>query len=98
MPRSLVADLSGRTGDLVNTATKPKLVPAPPPLLGSTLINELEAAFARFDGRPETAAAFAAAATPARALVDAAGGGEEAERSAGLSFAADALAAGALGG
>ena len=96
MSRSLVADLSGRTGDLVNTTTKPKLVPAPPILLGHNLIDELEAAFARFDGRPETAVAFAAAATRARALTDAAGGGEEAERSAGLSFAADALAAVAL--
>jgi signal transduction histidine kinase len=96
MSRSLVADLSGRTGGLVDTTTKPKLVPAPPLQLGRNLIDELEAAFARFDGRPETSAAFAAAASRARALVVAAGGGEEAERSAGLSFAADALAAVAL--
>lgn len=57
------------------------------------LLDQLVADYARFDGHPETAAAFAAAADRAHALASAAGGGDEAERSAALSFAADAMAA-----
>jgi signal transduction histidine kinase len=57
----------------------------------SGLLDELEADFARFDGHPDTAAAFAAAGARARALAAAAGGDHEALRSAALAFAADAL-------
>ena len=55
------------------------------------LLDDLEADFARFDGHPDTAAAFAAAGRRARALAAAAGGDDEALRSAALAFAADAL-------
>jgi signal transduction histidine kinase len=55
------------------------------------LLDDLEADFARFDGHPDTAAAFAAAGRRARALATAAGGDDEALRSAALAFAADAL-------
>jgi signal transduction histidine kinase len=55
------------------------------------LLDELERDFARFDGHPDTAAAFAAAGVRARALAEAAGGGDDAFRSAALVFAADAL-------
>jgi signal transduction histidine kinase len=88
----LVADISGRTAGLVTT-TRPTLVSPLPFPLDRDLLDELETAFARFDGRPETAAAFEAAAERAHSLVEAAGGGDEAQRSAGLAFAADALAA-----
>jgi signal transduction histidine kinase len=93
MSRSLIADLSDRASDLVNTTTKPSLplnAPFPP---GREWLDELEAAFARFDGRPDTAEAFHAAAERAHALVEAAGGSDDARRSAALAFAADALAA-----
>jgi signal transduction histidine kinase len=55
------------------------------------LIDGLENDLARFDGHPDTAAAFATAARRARALAAAAGGSDEALRSAALCFAADAL-------
>ena len=55
------------------------------------LLDDLEIDFARFDGHPDTAAAFAAAGRRARALAAAAGGDDEALRSAALVFAADAL-------
>jgi len=93
MSRSLVADLSTRTSGPVNTATKPSLPPTTSSPLSRAWLDELEAAFARFDGRPDTAQAFHAAAERAHALMEAAGGGEEAQRSAALAFAADALAA-----
>jgi signal transduction histidine kinase len=92
MSGSLIADLSGRTG-LARTARGASLAPAPPISLVRDLLFDLETAFARFDGRPETAAAFHAAAERAHALAEAAGGGYDAQRSAGLAFAADALAA-----
>ena len=93
MSRSLVADLSSRTSELVNTTTRPS-VPLPPPSpLSRDRLDELEAAFGRFDGRPDTAEAFQAAAERAHAILEAAGGGEEAVRSAAFAFAADALAA-----
>jgi signal transduction histidine kinase len=91
MARSLVADPSARTTGPVTT-TRPTLVPTSSPL-GCDSLDELETAFARFDGRPDTAEAFRAAAERARALVDAAGADDEVQRSAGLAFAADALAA-----
>ena len=93
MSRSLIADLSGRASDLVNTTTRPSLPLAAQLSPDRDWLDELETAFARFDGRPDTAAAFHAAAERAHALVEAAGGGEEARRSAALAFAADALAA-----
>jgi signal transduction histidine kinase len=93
MSRSLIADLSGRTSDLINTPTKPYLPPTPTSSSGRDWLDELETAFARFDGRPDTAEAFQAAAERAHALVEAAGGGDEAIRSAAFAFAADALAA-----
>ena len=92
MSGSLIADLSGRTS-LAGTAGSSSLAATTPFPLVRDYLYELETAFARFDGRPETTAAFRAAAERAHALADAAGGGVEAQRSAGLAFAADALAA-----
>jgi signal transduction histidine kinase len=92
MSGSLIADLSGRTS-LAGTAGSSSLAATTPFPLVRDYLYELETAFARSDGRPETAAAFRAAAERAHALADAAGGGVEAQRSAGLAFAADALAA-----
>ena len=86
MARSLVADLSAQTTGLV-TAIRPSLAPTSPSP-GRDSLDELEAAFARFDGRPDTAEAFRAAAERAHALVEAAGAHPEAQRSAGLAFAA----------
>ena len=91
MARSLVADLSAQTTGLVTTI-RPSLVPAPSPV-GRDSLDELETAFARFDGQPDTAEAFRAAAERAHALVEAGGADQEAQRSASLAFAADALAA-----
>src|SRR5437763_17219356 len=93
MARSLVADLSAQTTGLVTTI-RPSLVPAPSPV-GRDSLDELETAFARFDGRPDTAEAFRAAAERARALVAAAGAAHAALPSASPAFAADALPAGA---
>jgi signal transduction histidine kinase len=62
-------------------------VPARPSL------EELVADLARFDGHPDTAEAFGAAAERARALATAGGGTREAVRSAALAYAADALTA-----
>src|SRR5207247_4754519 len=56
-----------------------------------TRIDRIEASFDHFDDHPETAAELAAASERARTLHSAAGGGPEAERSAALAFAADAL-------
>jgi signal transduction histidine kinase len=92
MARSLVADLSGRTAQAITAATArpdvPPLSAAPPPW-----IDELAAAFIRFDGHADTAPAFDAAVKRAKALAAAAEGEDEALRSAALSFAADALTA-----
>jgi signal transduction histidine kinase len=93
MSRSLMADLSGRASDLVNTTTRPSLPLTSPVPAGRDCLDELETAFARFDGRPDTAEAFHAAAERAHALVEAAGAGDEAVRSAAFAFAADALVA-----
>jgi signal transduction histidine kinase len=64
------------------------LTAAPPPW-----IDELAAAFLRFDGHADTAPAFDAAVERAKALAAAARDDEEALRSAALGFAADALTA-----
>ena len=93
MARSLVADLSGRTAEATGTATTLPRVPTPLPAPSPLTIADLEAAFSRFDGHPDTAPAFRAAAERARALVEAAEGADETLRSAALGFAADALTA-----
>jgi signal transduction histidine kinase len=93
MARSLVADLSGRTTEAVSTTNNGLLAPVPLPSSEPSWVDEVEAALARFDGHPDTAAAFAAAGDRARALAEAAGGDSEALRSAALGFAADALTA-----
>ena len=67
-------------------ALAPETAPAP------SWLGEVEVAFDPFDDHPETAAALAAASSRARTLHAAGGGGQEADRSAALTFAADALA------
>lgn len=87
----MVVDLSAHATTLASTTRiRPgqRLLDRAP---SYALLDELEAEFARFDGHPDTAAAFAAAGTRARALAAAAGGGSEALRSAALVYAADAL-------
>ena len=87
----MVVDLSAYAASLASTAQigpDQSLLDRAPP---ASLLDELEAEFARFDGHPDTAAAFAAAGVRARALAAAAGGGSEALRSAALVYAADAL-------
>ncbi len=85
------ADLTGRAaraaarGHLHALALAPEIAPAP------SWLDEVEAAFDPFDDHPETAAALAVASSRARTLHAAAGGGEDADRSAALTFAADAL-------
>ena len=93
MARSLVADLAGRTAEAIGTTTTHLREPTPLRVSTRTCVDEVEAAFTRFDGHPDTAPAFAAAGERARALAQAADGEEEALRSAGLGFAADALTA-----
>jgi signal transduction histidine kinase len=93
MARSLVADLSGQAVEAVSTTNARPLVPVPTTAATYVWIDELEAAFLRFDGHPDTAAAFCAAGERARALADAAQGDDQALRSAALGFAADALTA-----
>jgi signal transduction histidine kinase len=92
MARSLVADLSARSAEAVGTTDA---LPHVPTLAAATplWIDELERAFARFDGHPDTAAGFLAAGERARAVAEAALGDEDALRSAALGFAADALTA-----
>ncbi|MDP9307910.1 MAG: ATP-binding protein [Actinomycetota bacterium] len=87
---SLLVDLSAHAANLASTTRRSaqRLPDRAPP---AALLDELEAEFARFDGHPDTAAAFAAAGTRARALAAASGGGSEALRSAALVYAADAL-------
>jgi signal transduction histidine kinase len=93
MSRSLVVDLRGAASAGATASRRPSLAHAALYPLELDLLDELEASFARFDGRPETAAAFQAAAERARTFADAAGGGLHAQHSAALLFAADALAA-----
>jgi signal transduction histidine kinase len=64
---------------------------APDTALTPSWLGEVEAAFDSFDDHPETAAALAAASSRARTLYAAGGSGPEAERSAAIAFAADAL-------
>jgi signal transduction histidine kinase len=81
---SSIADLSGRPAD---PARLRQLATAYAP----SWLDDVEAAFDSFDDHPETAAVLALASERARTLFAAAGGGPEAERSAALNFAADAL-------
>jgi len=62
-------------------------------VLAPSPIDDVEAAFSRFDDHPDAAAALAAASVRARTLHAASGGAQDAERSAALAFSADALAA-----
>lgn len=73
------------TARLLPVALAPESADAP------SWLSDVEAVFDQFDDDAETAAALARASTRARAFRAAAGGGEEAERSAALGFAADAL-------
>jgi signal transduction histidine kinase len=75
----VVVDLSNHAASFAGKACSPRL------------LDDLEADFARFDGHPDTAVAFAAAGRRARALAAAAGGDDAALRSAALAFAADAF-------
>jgi signal transduction histidine kinase len=91
MPVSIADLAAGRRNPGPATAARGRaLVAAPEPAPERPWLDELQAAFARFNGHPDTAAAFAAAGTRARALA-AAAGGDEGVRSAALTFAADAL-------
>jgi signal transduction histidine kinase len=84
-----IANLAERAAQAAARARP--LALAPQPASVPSWLDEVEAAFDSFDDHPETAAALATASTRARTLHAAAGGGEEAERSAALAFAADAL-------
>jgi signal transduction histidine kinase len=90
VPGSLVADLSRRAAGAVPAPRTRALVAAPEPAPARAWLAELEAAFARYDGHPDTAAAFATASARARSLA-AAAGGDDGVRSAALTFAADAI-------
>jgi len=88
---SLLVDLSAHAASLASTTRMhpgQRLPDRAPPY---ALLDELEAEFARFDGHPDTAAAFAAAGARARALAEAAGEGSDGLRSAALVYAADVL-------
>jgi signal transduction histidine kinase len=87
----MLVDLSAHAANLASTTRIRPGQPLPDRAPAHAMLDELEAEFARFDGHPDTAAAFAAASTRARALAAAAGGGNEAVRSAALVYAADAL-------
>jgi len=86
-----VVDLSAHAASLASTTRINPGQRPPDQARPYALLDELEAEFARFDGHPDTAAAFAAAGARARALAEAAGGGNEAIRTAALVYAADAL-------
>jgi signal transduction histidine kinase len=88
---SVVVDLSAHAATVAGTArTRSRRVQLDSPPV-CPLLDELEAELARFDGHPDTADAFAAAGTRARALAAAGGDTDEALRSAALAYAADAL-------
>ena len=86
-----ITDLSGRAAQPQAGTRVRALALAPDTALAPSWLGEVEAAFDVFDDHPETAAALAAASSRARTLNAAAGAGPEAERSAALAFAADAL-------
>ena len=90
-PITPVPDLSDRATRAVAKARQRSLVLAPEAAPAPSWLDEVEAAFDRFDDHPEAAAALAAASSRARSLYAAGGGDADAERSAALGFAADAL-------
>jgi signal transduction histidine kinase len=88
---SSIADLAGRT-DPAGAGRRPRALRlAPDTALAPNRIDAIEQAFDQFDDHPETAAALATASERARTLKSAGGAGPDAERSAALAFAADAL-------
>jgi len=91
VPISTIADLSGRAAEAAARVRVSPLALAPEVAPAPSWLSDVESAFDPFDDHPETAAALAAASSRARSLHAAAGGGQEAERSAALAFAADAL-------
>src|SRR5215212_9842443 len=90
VPIPPIADLTGRA---TQAAARGHLraVSLAPDTLAPSWLDEVESAFDPFDDHPETAAALAVASSRARTLHAAAGGGIDADRSAALAFAADAL-------
>jgi signal transduction histidine kinase len=90
---SSIADLSGRTAVAAAAPRRalslvPDTAPAAP---APSRLAQVQAAFDVFDGQLESAAALAAASARARSLCEAGGDSEEAETSAALAFAAEAL-------
>ena len=91
MPGSVAADPTSRVRAAVGPGTRAKaLVAAPTPRPRRAWLDEVEAAFAGYDGHPDTEAAFAAASVRARAIA-ASAVGDDGVRSAALTFAADAI-------
>src|SRR3954454_8653036 len=93
-PISSIADLSGRAADAAAERVRAlSLVPetAPQTAPSPSRLAQVEAAFGVFDDYLESAAAIAAASDRARTLWDAGGDSVEAETSAALAFAAEAL-------
>ena len=91
MPGSVAADPMSRVRAAVGSGTRAQaLVAAPTPRPRRAWLDEVEAAFAGYDGHPDTAAAFAAASVRARAIA-ASAVGDDGVRSAALTFAADAI-------
>jgi signal transduction histidine kinase len=90
---SSIADLSDSVARAAAAARLRSigLDPDGPPAVAPRWLDELEREFDRFAGNPEVAAVLAAASARARALQTASGEGPDAERSAALAFAADAL-------
>ena len=86
---SSIADLSGRAGDAAATRGPLSLVPQTAP--APSRLAQVEAAFDVFDDHLESATAIAAASERARILREAGGAGTEADASAALAFAAEAL-------
>src|SRR4051812_39408042 len=93
-PISSIADLSGRAVDAAAARVHAlSLVPETAPQTAPTpsRLAQVEAAFGVFDDHLESAAAIAAASERAQILCEAGGDGVEAETSAALAFAAEAL-------
>ncbi len=93
-PISSIADLSGRAADAAAAQVRAlSLVPqtAPEAAPAPSRLAQVEAAFGVFDDHLESATAIAAASDRARTLCEAGGDGVEAETSAALAFAAEAL-------
>ena len=86
-----IADLTGRAAQATAGGHLRDLSFAPDTALAPGWLDAVESAFDPFDDHPETAAALALASSRARTLHAAAGGGIDADRSAALAFAADAL-------